>query len=502
MHISSRIALASFGFITIGAVASAQSGSALESYQRARAVLDRALVAHGAEAAAGLHDLTIAYSGVRHMRYQSHRLDRPWDTQRTEWRAVLDYQGSRMRRDYVERYPKDFEFSGRQVYSATGGFRLDPSRQHMGDAMTRFTTLTFDRARAGMDFEIPVFLVQRALRRTVTLRSLGQRVESGRRLELLTFSDQDGSQVGLRFDASSGLLAGYETVRDDGIDGDISILVGFDGYRSIAGVQFPTRRVESCNGAILREGTLETAANTRPADSLFAEPAGYVAQAPRGAEAEPVRKLAENVWLIQQLGNRVMFVAFDDHVVVLETPLPHSSATTVMDIVRRTVPGKPIRYVVFTHHHDDHAGGLRPYIAAGITIVTTPSNRRFIERVATARHTISPDTLSRAPRAPVIETFSGKRVFSDRTMTLELLELGPNSHVDEMVFAWLPRERLVFQGDLLMLSDQGEVSPANTLSMEFLRKVDALGLPVETIAGVHGRVGTIGDLRSAVAKRR
>ncbi|MGQ0639909.1 MAG: hypothetical protein ACT4P6_03920 [Gemmatimonadaceae bacterium] len=157
--------------------------------------------------------------------------------------------------------------------------------------------------------------------------------------------------------------------------------------------------------------------------------------------------------------------------------------------------------MTFSHHHDDHAGGLRRYIADGITIVTTPSNRRFVERVARTVHSFVPDSLSRAPRPPLIETFSGRRVFADTTMIVELHELGANSHVDEMVLAWLPRQRLIFQGDLVILPDQGEVGPANTLTVEFLRKVDEMGWPVETIAGVHGRVGTLSDLRASVAKR-
>src|SRR6185503_1763964 len=100
------------------------------------------------------------------------------------------------------------------------------------------------------------------------------------------------------------------------------------------------------------------------------------------AEREPVRKLAENVYLLQTLpgGNRVMFVAFSDYVLVFEAPLPQFAATAVMDAVKKTVPGKPIRYVAFSHHHDDHAGGLRPYIAEGITIVTTPTNKKFVEQ--------------------------------------------------------------------------------------------------------------------------
>ena len=92
-------------------------------------------------------------------------------------------------------------------------------------------------------------------------------------------------------------------------------------------------------------------------------------------------------------------------------------------------------------------------------------------------------------------------MFTDGEMTLELHDIGPTSHVDEMVMAYFPKEKLVFQGDLLILPDRGEPGPANTLTAEFARAIDRLGLDVQTIAGVHGRVGTLADLRATVARR-
>jgi hypothetical protein len=73
--------------------------------------------------------------------------------------------------------------------------------------------------------------------------------------------------------------------------------------------------------------------------------------------------------------------------------------------------------------------------------------------------------------------------------------------VDEIVLAYLPKEKLIFQGDLIILPNRGEVDAANTLTAEFLEALDRLKMDVTTIAGVHGRVGTIEDLRRAVQLR-
>src|SRR5262249_56097115 len=100
-------------------------------------------------------------------------------------------------------------------------------------------------------------------------------------------------------------------------------------------------------------------------------------------------------------------------------------------------------------------GGRRRWIGQGATIVTTPSNKAFVENLAAAEHTIRPDGLSRTPRKPTIEIFSGKRVFSQGTRTVEIYDVGPNPHVEEMAVAYLPREKTLFVADLFSIPAQG-----------------------------------------------
>jgi glyoxylase-like metal-dependent hydrolase (beta-lactamase superfamily II) len=320
------------------------------------------------------------------------------------------------------------------------------------------------------------------------------------------YAQPNGSLYTLWLDAATKRLARLEWLADDPVEGDQLRSYDYSGYRAERGIQVPMRLVERRNGELVRDDSLAITIDEHPTDALFTPPAtGYVEAGPLPApEREPIRKLADNVWLLQQLpgGNRAMFVAFRDYVLVLEAPTPQVAADSVLEAVKRTVPGKPVRYVAFSHHHDDHGGGLRPYIAQGVTIVTTPETRQFVEKVASAKHMLRPDALSASPRAPVIETFRKKRVFTDGEMTVELHDIGPTSHVNEIVLAYFPKERLVFQGDLIIIAPRGSPAPANALTAELAQALERLHLDVETIAGVHGRVGTIGDLREAIAKRR
>jgi glyoxylase-like metal-dependent hydrolase (beta-lactamase superfamily II) len=489
-------------------VAQSQTAAAateqLRATARGLAIIDSAIAAHGGLAKLrGIEDATVRYRGRRWMAFQSTTSSPPWVTQPTYTDLVMDLKNDRLYRYNENRFPLDFLFTGAQAVTGTAVVLWDPARAGQNDAIRRVTasgSQTMPSRR-----EIPAFELLQVRDRAESVRWIGERTEDGRKIQGVSYAQPNGAIYTLWIDAGTKRLTRLEWIRDDAVDGDQLASYTYSGYRTEQGIPVPARLVERRNGELIRDDTLTIALNSRPADSLFTGPSsGFAEGGPTtGPEAEAVRKLADNVWLLQQLpgGNRVMFVAFRDYVLVLEAPTPQSAATAVMDAVKKTVPGKPIRYVAFSHAHDDHAGGLRPYIAEGITIVTTAKTRSFVDRVANAKHTLRPDALDLAPRAAVVETFTKKRVFTVGEMTVELHDIGPTSHIDEIVMAYLPKQKLIFQGDLAILPARGAVPTANALTAEFAKAIERLGLDVETIAGVHGRVGTLTDIREAVAKR-
>ena len=485
--------------------AQAPGPDALRAATRGLAVLDSAIVANGGlDRLRAVEDFTMRYRGRRWMAYQSKSAVPPWTTQPTLTDMVIDIKNNRVWRYGETRYPADFVFTSAQIMKGQDAFFFDPTRAGFNDAISRATGP--QNPTMGARREVPALELLQARDRSESVRWVGERTDGGRRQHGVSYAQPNGAIYTLWIDAATKRLSRLEWLRDDAVDGDQLASYDYSGYRMEGTIPVPTRLVERRNGELVRDDSLAIAIDTKPADSLFTPPAtGFAEGSPiRGPESEQIRKLADNVWLLQQLpgGNRVMFVAFNDHVLVFEAPTPQSAATAVLDAVRRTVPGKPVRYVTFSHAHDDHGGGLRPYIAEGTTIVTTPGNRRFIETIARAKHSLRPDVLSASNKSPVVETFTKKRVFTDGDMTVELHDIGPTSHSDEIVLAYLPKQRLIFQGDLLILPARGDPAPANMLTAEFAQAIERLGLQVDAIVGVHGRVGTLADLRDAVAKRK
>jgi glyoxylase-like metal-dependent hydrolase (beta-lactamase superfamily II) len=477
------------------------------SSARALALLDSAIAVHGgAQRLRNLEDFTMKYRGSRWMYYQSEKLSRPWSTVKTTTDLVMDIKGGRLYRRSANRYPADFVFEGIGITTAQNFWNWDPNRVGFGDALAKMPGSSI--ASHSQRRELPALQLLRIRDYPESVRWLGTRTLAGRSTPVISYAEPNGAIYEAWIDAATKHLVRLSWLRDDPVEGDQTASYTYSGYRVEKGVPVPSRLVERWNDELIRDDTLEISLESRPAESWFTPPAtGFMEMADTrvtGAEAEPIRKLAENVWLLQALpgGNRVMFVAFRDFVLVVETPTPQAAGTAALDAIRRTVPGKPVRYAAFTHHHDDHGGGLRPYIAEGVTILTTPSNVPFVQTVAKAKHTLRPDALSANPKAPVIETFKGKKVITDGDMTVELIDIGPTSHVDEIVMAYLPKQKLLFQGDLIILPMRGEVGPANALTVDFARALDRLKLDIETIAGVHGRVGTPADVKAAMARRQ
>ena len=225
-------------------------------------------------------------------------------------------------------------------------------------------------------------------------------------------------------------------------------------------------------------------------DSFKVNASGYTTVKPVPTNLEEnVDKLADGVYVIQNVAGQnqnSLAVGFADHVAVVEAPGSSDGADAVIKRIKELFPGKPIRYVAMTHHHGDHIGGMRSFIAEGATVITTAANRPVIETMAAAQQN---DRLAKNPRKPeflLIE--NGKRVLEDKTRRLELIDIGPNPHAREMVIAWLPAEKVVFQGDLFFVpNNDAPFGPPQPSTVSFAKKLKELGLPVERIAACTGR---------------
>ena len=99
------------------------------------------------------------------------------------------------------------------------------------------------------------------------------------------------------------------------------------------------------------------------------------------------------------------------------------------DQIKKLVPNKPIRYVMNTHPHSDHTGGLPVLVAEGATIVTQKNNEKFLEQALNTPRTLLNDTLAKNPKKVKIEAVGEKKVYSDGTRTVEIYHVAPDTTV-------------------------------------------------------------------------
>jgi glyoxylase-like metal-dependent hydrolase (beta-lactamase superfamily II) len=136
-----------------------------------------------------------------------------------------------------------------------------------------------------------------------------------------------------------------------------------------------------------------------------------------------------------------------DYLIVFDAPVSDGQSKWVLDAARAKFPGNPVRYLVLTHHHMDHAGGLRAYAAQGATLVVGKGAAEHYRRVLAAPATRNPDLPARDLKKTEIIEVTDKRVFSDGSRQVEVYLLE-NPHADGMLMGYIPAARLGYVTDI------------------------------------------------------
>ncbi len=287
------------------------------------------------------------------------------------------------------------------------------------------------------------------------------------------------------------LVERVETRMDNNFTGDTLFEGIYSDYQDFEGVKFPRHIVQRQGGyPVLEIMVADVRPNSPTALDMRGNPqrGGGPGAAPAAAIQIEPKQIAEGVWFLNFGAPQSLLVEFNDHVVIIEAPANDERTVATIAEVKRLLPNKPIKYLINTHHHSDHAGGIRAYVAEGIPIITHEAQKRYYEeQIFKNPHTLNPDRLARAPRAPVIEGVKDTRVLTDGNMTLELHLTRGNPHSEGLLMAYLPREKLLIQADAFAPRPGVPPLPSpSPYTVNLLDNIQRLKLDVARVVHVHG----------------
>ncbi len=489
--------------------AQAPPTAGLSSYFQAKQVLDAGLKAMGGpDALRAVKTVRRQLSGVwigsgQHPRphpVSAPTLTAPPANGRTQLLSYMDYGGNRWLEESLESDFKDDSITRVTAASDSQGFETITYKQekpyYRAFPADELRSLRLRRLR-----RYPEGVLRMALSRPETLEFVGAGGELGEQQQVISFTDPLGTRVLLYFDAETHLLSKSEFLREHAVAGDTYADVVFRDYRPVGPLRLPFHHIDRLAGVPteeLRATSIELDLPIPPARFL-PPPAHDVVRMVQDPSEPSVERLGADLYLIRGPYN-IVFAGFRDHIVVFEAPLSSRYSETCLALIRATIPHKPIRYLMATHFHYDHVAGVRPYVAEGVSILTTPDAKPIIEQVASSRRTMYPDALSRNPQAPRIETVAGRRVLDDGANRVELFDFGPTDHITQMLVAYFPKESLLFQADVWDPISL-ELVIAGPDAVNLAKKVEELGLRVERIIPVHGVPATMEALNRGVAVR-
>jgi glyoxylase-like metal-dependent hydrolase (beta-lactamase superfamily II) len=333
------------------------------------------------------------------------------------------------------------------------------------------------------------------------------------------------------FDGATGLPARIRTLDYDNIWGDVTYDLVLGAWKAVAGVQVATSRKYELNGRVVSDTTITLASlNGAVSSDLLAIPDTFKAGASRAATgAVPYQwvirrqfigtyldsdapsydtratsslrlvELAPGVLHAVGGSHHSLVVEMRDHLIVFDAPVSDWQSNWLLGAARGKFPGKPVKYLVLTHHHMDHAGGVRSYAAQGATLVVGKGNGEHFRRVLAAPFTRNPDLMARdLTHTPIVEV-GDRHVISDGQREVHAYRID-NPHADGLLIGYVPDATLGFATDIWSPGAGPLPDKLNPALAALVGGVKKAGITPTRFAGGHGSVGDYAPLAALEGK--
>lgn len=357
--------------------------------------------------------------------------------------------------------------------------------------------------------------------KAVATQSIG-----GKRLPALQYDVRNFSFI-VMFDADSKLPVIIRTRDADPIQGDAHYDMTLSDWREVGGVKMAHNLEYHLNG----RNTLsikydQVSANPSLAASLFEIPImarAIAVQASRGtsgipyqwmirrghwgnlmdsdtvgwdvsARAEPeLVDIAPGVSQSRGVSHNSVVVEMEKYLVVLDAPINEQFSEWTIKAAKARYPGKPIKYLMLSHHHWDHTSGARTYVAEGATVIVGGGNKVHFTRQFTAPGATLNDRLHNHPRKANIIEVSDKYLLKDAKREVGFYSIE-TQHSTGTLIAFIPDVKLGFVTDLWSPGRDSPLAKLRPGEQDVVRGIRKWGLNAENFAGGHGTVGAVAPL--------
>ncbi len=270
--------------------------------------------------------------------------------------------------------------------------------------------------------------------------------------------------------------------------GEVTYTTWFTGYLPFDGIRLPS-------GLTTEIDWRENVISVFHVDSYEVNPSlpefvtGRDPFAEAGDPNVQVSKVAEGVWDLRVGANGGAVVEFEDHLLMFEVYGNEANSLARIDTANTLVPGKEVTEVILSHHHFDHSGGIRAAVSRGLTIISKGENEGILREMTSRPAPNFPDALARKPQALKFRAVDEHLVLEDATRRVDIYEVVGHMHMAEAVFAYLPEEKILLQGDMFDIGWDWHWWGGN-----YRDSIEHFGLNPVTDIPVHGRVSTIEEV--------